>query len=196
MLDTSMDSGDDFFLTTPQAGKTWPISKRIELWLVIGVVVAQVAVLVSMIVLDAAPLVFGERIKLQTAPVDPRDLFRGDYVVLEYDFNRFGPDRVQGLSHSRDYDWFYSEVEGRDVYVSLTPKGDHYEASGAAIERPSSGPYLRGRMISPYRLECGIEAYYVEEGEGRRLENLMRQRRLLAEVAVWRGQAKLVRLIE
>jgi uncharacterized membrane-anchored protein len=196
MLDASIDTADDFFLTTPQEGKTWPISKGFELWLVIGVVVVQVVVLVSMIVTDAAPLVFGERIKLQTAPVDPRDLFRGDYVVLEYDFNRFGSDRVRGLPDSRDYGSFYNEVEGRDVYVSLTPKGDHYEASGAAIDRPSSGPYLRGRMVGPNRLECGIEAYYVEEGEGRRLENLMRQRRLLAEVAVWRGQAKLVRLIE
>jgi len=196
MLDVSPSSDDDFFLTTPQAGRMWPISKRLELWLVMGVVVAQVVVLVSMIVLDAAPLVFGERIKLQTAPVDPRDLFRGDYVVLEYDFNRFGPGSVQGLSSSYDQDWFYNDVVGRDVYVSLTPMGDYHIASGAAVERPPAGPYLRGRMVSPYRLECGIEAYYVEEGEGRRLENLIRQRRLLAEVAVWRGQAKLVRLIE
>ena len=51
-------------------------------------------------------------------------------------------------------------------------------------------------MIHPYRAEFGIEAYYVQEGEGRRLENLIRQRRLLAEVAVWHGQAKLVRLVE
>jgi uncharacterized membrane-anchored protein len=46
------------------------------------------------------------------------------------------------------------------------------------------------------RIDFGIEAYYVQEGEGRRLEQLIRQRQLMAEVAVWHGRAKLVRLVE
>ncbi|MEX0977959.1 MAG: GDYXXLXY domain-containing protein, partial [Pirellulales bacterium] len=51
-------------------------------------VLFQLLVLASMILLHAAPFVFGERIWLRVRPVDPRDPFRGDYVVLTYDFSR------------------------------------------------------------------------------------------------------------
>jgi uncharacterized membrane-anchored protein len=30
----------------------------------------------------------GEEVLLKTLPVDPRDLFRGDYVILRYDVSR------------------------------------------------------------------------------------------------------------
>ena len=82
--------------------------------------------------------------------------------------------------------------------MSPAPAGDHYEAKARSVERPASGPYIRGKVVNGWsnRLECGIEAYYVQEGEGRRLENLIRQRAILAEVAVWHGHAKLVRLVE
>jgi GDYXXLXY motif protein len=196
MPDASTLLAGEHGLSLPHAGRPWAISSRFELKLVIGVVAAQLLFLTSMIVIDALPLVLGERVKLRVVPIDPRDLFRGDYVVLDYDFNRIEPGKVQGLSPSRDYHWLYNEVVGRDVYVPLTPQGDHHEAGGASIHPPAAGPFLHGHMVTPYRLECGIEAFYVQEGEGHRLENLIRQRRVLAEVAVWHGQAKLVRLVE
>ena len=70
-----------------------------------------------MIFVDGLPYVFGERIKLPVVPVDPRDLFRGDYVVLGYDFNNING-RVPALADR--------EAAGRDVYVALKPQGDHY----------------------------------------------------------------------
>jgi uncharacterized membrane-anchored protein len=44
-----------------------------------------VAILVAMLVGHAWPLWTGKPIYLRTRPVDPRDVFRGDYVVLGYD---------------------------------------------------------------------------------------------------------------
>lgn len=44
-----------------------------------------VAILVSMLVQHAWPLWTGREIYLQTRPVDPRDMMRGDYVRLGYD---------------------------------------------------------------------------------------------------------------
>jgi uncharacterized membrane-anchored protein len=174
----------------------WPLSRRWEFGLVAGIAGVQVAILLLMIVLDGLPLVLGERIKLNVVPVDPRDLFRGDYVVLNYDFTRVEPRQIEGLAlPENNWDW-YSDVSGRDVYVSLKHEGDHAEVAGISVNRPVGGNYLRGRLQSPYRIDCGIEAYYVQEGEGRRLENLIRSRSIQAEVAVWQGQAKLVRLVE
>jgi hypothetical protein len=45
-------------------------------------------VLIWMLVSHAWPIWTGETIYLRTRPVDPRDLFRGDYVVLAYDIDR------------------------------------------------------------------------------------------------------------
>jgi uncharacterized membrane-anchored protein len=180
----------------PVTPATWSLSRTTERLLVFVIVATQIAILVAMIALDGLPLLLGERIKLQVIPLDPRDLFRGDYVVLGYDFNRLTAGRVEGLPLSSDDGWSYDNVSGRDVYVALVPKGDHYEATRISVKPPAQEPYLHGRMVGPSRIECGIEAFYVQQGEGRRLENLIRQRKLLAEIAVWHGHAKLVRLIE
>jgi uncharacterized membrane-anchored protein len=175
----------------------WRLSTGREALLVAALVGLQLVILVAMIVLDGLPLILGERVRLQVVPVDPRDLFRGDYVVLRYDFTRLEPGRVAGLSPAPGpWSSHYTSDVGRDVYISLEEKGGHHEVAGMSVNPPASGTYLRGRVTQPWRIECGIEAYYVQEGEGLRLEEAIRQRSLQAEVAVWRGQAKLVRLIE
>ena len=146
--------------------------------------VLQVAVLVAMIAVRAMPLVFGDTILLRVVPVDPRDLFRGDYVILSYDFSRRPPQGIEGLSQagdSRDKVW-----QGRTVYVSLVPDADgrHWRADKVSISRPTSGRYIRGRIAATGQLEFGIEAYYVQEGTGHEYEQAIRNRRLLAEVAL------------
>ncbi|MBT3870270.1 MAG: GDYXXLXY domain-containing protein [Gammaproteobacteria bacterium] len=45
------------------------------------------AVLVGMYVTAALPLWTGAEIRLATAPVDPRSLFRGNYALLSYDIS-------------------------------------------------------------------------------------------------------------
>jgi uncharacterized membrane-anchored protein len=68
----------------------------------------------------------------------------------------------------------------------------------ASIHQPQEGTYLRGRYTGDYRqpVQFGIEAYYVQEGQGLELERLQRANQLSAEIAVapW-GQAKLRRVI-
>src|SRR3954468_8617534 len=87
---------DDSIFAAAQAGQPWPIARSAEIKLLIAVVAAQLAILVGMIAVDGLPLVLGERIKLKVAPVDPRDFFRGDYVVLSYEFSRIEPATFSG----------------------------------------------------------------------------------------------------
>lgn len=166
-----------------------------ERTVLIAAAALQVAVLVAMIAVRAMPLVFGDTILLRVVPVDPRDLFRGDYVILSYDFSRRPPQGIEGLSQagdSRDKVW-----QGRTVYVSLVPDADgrHWRADKVSISRPTSGRYIRGRIAASGQLEFGIEAYYVQEGTGREYEQAIRNRRLSAEVALTSdGTAALRRL--
>ena len=53
-------------------------------WILI-VVAIQFLALLSVAVKREWIHSYGETVFLRTAPVDPRDLFRGDYVQLQYD---------------------------------------------------------------------------------------------------------------
>ena len=151
----------------------------------------QVVVLGAMIVERATPLVTGDTLLLRVVPVDPRDLFRGDYVILSYDFSRVASGKIEGLPLSRSNT---DEWQGQSVYVSLVPEPDgrHWRADKFSTVRPSSGKYLRGTLTGWNRIECGIESYYVQEGTGRAYERAIRSQKLSAEVAVTsNGQATL-----
>jgi uncharacterized membrane-anchored protein len=165
-----------------------------KLALVAVVAFSQVSVLSTMIVLDSLPYMLGETIRLKVMPVDPRDMFRGDYSILSYDFTR--GDQRQIVGHNKANGRYLAP--GQDVYVKLAKD----EASGVwttqevTIYRPTSGMYLRGSLPYGSRVECGIEAYFVQEGEGRKIDEAVRGGRSVeAEVAVWRGHAKLKNVI-
>ena len=155
-----------------------------ERLVLLAVAAFQVIFLVAMIGLRVTPLLAGEIILVRVVPVDPRDLFRGDYVILGYDFSRVPPAGIDGLAESygqREQQW-----RGLTVYVTLVPEpdGKHWRAEKFSISQPTSGKYLRGRITGPGRLEFGIEAYYLQEGQGSKYEEAMRDRRLAAEITV------------
>lgn len=158
----------------------------------------QVLVLVGMITIRAAPLLSGDTVRLRVVPVDPRDLFRGDYVVLRYEFSGYPLDNIEGLPPGRARP-SRAEWVGRTVFVTLVPEADgrHWSAGRVSVARPASGEtYLQGRVNERGELEFGIEAYFVEEGKGRVYEEAIRDRKLSAEVAVSPGgTAALRRLI-
>jgi uncharacterized membrane-anchored protein len=155
-------------------------------------VAAQLLILLAMIGLRAVPLVTGQTVLVRVVPVDPRDLFRGDYVILSYEFSRISPERVEGLSVTERGKW--SKWEGRTVYVPLVPDTNrvHWRAEKVTVVKPASGPFLKGQMRSHGAMEFGIEAYYLQEGTGHRYEQAIRDRRVSAELAVTSsGQAAL-----
>jgi uncharacterized membrane-anchored protein len=164
------------------SGLEWLKTRERKILLVTAA--AQIAILLGMIALRAAPLMTGQTVLVRVAPVDPRDLFRGDYVILSYDFSRVPRDGIEGLSEKERGSW--SKLEGRTVYVPLVPDTNrvHWRAEKVTVVKPAAGPFLKGRM-GPYgSLEFGIEAYYVQEGTGRRYEQAIRDRKLSAELAV------------
>lgn len=158
-------------------------------YILIGAIALQLIVLVSMIAQGMRPLVFGNTILLRVVPVDPRDLFRGDYVILRYDFTTQRP--TGGLP-------FDQSIVGREIFVSLALDQDdkHWRTESVSWTRPESGTYLRGTVDQSMQNEFGIGQYFVQEGQGREFEAAVNSRRLSAEVAVTAdGAATLKRLI-
>ena len=156
---------------------------------------AQLLVLVGMIAARAMPLVTGQTVLVRVVPVDPRDLFRGDYVRLSYEFSRVPSQGIQGISDTERGN--SSTWKGRTVYAPLVLESDgvHWRAERITLIKPQTGPFLKGRMASYGSLEFGIESYFLQEGTGLRYEQAIRNRQLSAELAVGSdGQAALKQL--
>ena len=99
--------------------------------------------ILAIVVQRAAILRGGQEARLEIVPVDPRDLFRGDYVVLNY---RIGTvDLPAGPTNSF--------TRGQQVFVTLRPDTNHKSRAVAiSAERPAvSGADLviSGFVTSP-----------------------------------------------
>jgi uncharacterized membrane-anchored protein len=164
----------------------------------------QIALLGAMITDRAQILRDGTEVKLQTRPIDPRDLLRGDYVVLGYDISQL---RTGALKDQP------AGSRNPAVFVKLAPKADGlYEpVSVHATAVPVTSPevLIRGRVT--YGANCGsdglsfcdmlqvrynLEKYFVPEGEGKKLEDARNQRKLMVVAALLpSGRAAIKRLL-
>jgi len=155
----------------------------------LGLAAVQIAYLGSMILGRANILREGAEIWLTVEPVDPRDLLRGDYVVLGYPISRIERALVTGPAEG--------ELKGRWIYVRLArgEDGNFSPVTAALDERPAQDRLeneidLRGIVMrepgndEPVPVAYGIERYYVPEGEGRAIEDAMRQDRFEIVAAV------------
>lgn len=154
--------------------------------IVAALILAQVALLLVMAIGRETIVRHGERVWLRTSPVDPRDIFRGDYVRLNYDISRLPralwgdavTTSVQDKANRTRY------LREKTLYVSLErgPK-DVATAIKADLTPPARGLFIRG-AFQPGRgwrlgdkvptflndLRYGIESYFVEQGSGLELE--------------------------
>ncbi|MBL0934039.1 MAG: GDYXXLXY domain-containing protein [Rhizobiaceae bacterium] len=156
----------------------------------LGLAAVQIGFLGSMILGRAGILREGTEIRLAVEPVDPRDLLRGDYVVLGYPISRI--DRSL-LAETGDRD-----LKGRWLYVRLSRDDDgSFAPVAAALDEPpvenrlDNEIDLRGVVVrepgsgeTAVQVAYGIERYYVPEGEGRAIEDAMRQDRFEIVAAV------------
>lgn len=162
------------------------MSERRNMWLGIAVVAAaQIAVLAWMVWDRVHLLSTGREIVLEVVPVDPRSLFRGDYVILNYDISRV-PILILKERLPR----------GSVVYATVQKTNDgKWKLLAAGMDRPESvSPdqvVLKGRVRYASRqgsgfvsVRYGIESFFVPEGTGRELEKLRNKKKLAALIAV------------
>ncbi|MGY4232690.1 putative membrane-anchored protein [Bradyrhizobium sp. USDA 4449] len=165
-------------------------------------ILLQCALLILMVTDRAQILREGTEVTLQTRPVDPHDLLRGDYVVLGYDISQLPAGALAGQPSA-----------GRNpvVFVKLAPdaSGLYQAASVHAAPVAVTAPevLIRGRVSyscgSTVRTFCdgltiryGLESYFVPEGEGRTLEQARNQQKLRVVAAVLpSGRAAIKRLL-
>ncbi len=140
----------------------------------------QLLLLAAMIAYHYEPLLFGTQVRLLSKPVDPRSLFRGDYVRLGYEISVLESSKLR-LPGS------LSERRGSTLYVGLDVTGPFAKAVSVG-EEPPAGLYIRGKLQRSWDgrlfIQYGIETYFVPEGEGLELEHSMAEQRLVVVIAV------------
>jgi uncharacterized membrane-anchored protein len=140
-----------------------------KLRLFIFVLALQTAWLLGTVFSQEYALAHGKVILLETRRVDPRDLLRGDYLILNYTIsdvpmNRFSPPVDKNLPYETK------------IFVALTPgTNQFYEVARASTNEftPLVNEILlrgksdkRGWSTNSIHVAYGIENYYVAEGTG------------------------------
>lgn len=128
----------------------------------------------------------GTEVMLKTLPVDPRDLFRGDYVTLNYEISTLDLEKLQAEDSN-----FYND---EPVYLALELKNGYGVPKEIYTTPPKDGLYIKGKItniiydwktdesgimteeetIEELRVDYGIESYFVPEGRGMEIEEAQR----------------------
>ena len=134
----------------------------IAFWVIVAV---QLVVLAGLVGFREQVRQTGERIVLQTVPVDPRSLLQGDYAILNYEISI--PRRVEdAVPRLRD-----DLQRGARMFVTLERQGDVWQATGYHRTRPRPGQlFITGFADDSGSLDFGIGTYFIPEGTGRIVE--------------------------
>lgn len=158
----------------------------------------QTAALAKIVIDRQSLLTKGREIIIKTVPVDPRDLFRGDYVILGYNFNPVDSAKLKDPASAENI------AKGSQAYLTIAEEAGHvwtavrltasYPETVAPNEAVLKG-LVEHRWTSPaaqmaepkgttLTLRYGIESYFVPEGTGRLLEQMVRDEAVETIVAV------------
>lgn len=149
----------------------------------------------------------GEEVVLASIPVDPRDLFYGDYVTLDLEVEQVPEDKflgdelkkkLKGIFNNGDsISTVYESSEPIEVYVSIEKQNNGiFSVQSVSISKPD-GLFLQGKLdpynfteennIKVYHIDYGIERFYVEEGTGLDLEKSSREGKVLVTLKIYDG---------
>lgn len=138
------------------------------------VAVLQSAILLYVVMRRAEVLRDGVEVRLETAPVDPRDFLRGDYVILNYTIGEVPAEVVTGP--------WPAESGRHTIYVRLEPLVDGFwtvrvasfaplaEKPGSVVVEGITDRFSTSEKRHAISVTYGIERYYVPEGEGKAIE--------------------------
>ncbi|MSU31105.1 MAG: hypothetical protein EXS25_00295 [Pedosphaera sp.] len=112
----------------------------------------------------------GKTVLLEAELIDPRDLLRGDYLILKYRINSIPVERFLPTVNA-------NMAEGKNIFVAiaLNTNGFYQVARASTNEFPLLagevlliGKSARGNWISTNSVQVnyGLERYYVGEGLG------------------------------
>ena len=184
------------------------VAKVPLVWRALATALLLGLVLLALVEQRARILRGGTEIRLRSVPVDPRDLFRGDYVILAYPISTVEADAAGQPALER----------GERVYVSLGRDEQGFaKATGVTRDWPKTGDgtvVIAGRVTSTsacatnangdvdcsgrrnrLRIAYGLESYFVPQCEGKAIETTDKARIEVVAAVSSSGEAAIKRLL-
>jgi uncharacterized membrane-anchored protein len=178
------------------------------LWRTVAAALVLGLALLALVEQRARILRNGTEVRLKTVPVDPRDLFRGDYVVLAYPISMVetGPEGArpyqrgesvfvtlgrdeQGFARALGVSREWPKGSGEAVVIA----GRVTSIGGCAIN--ANGQTDCNRSGSRLRIAYGLESYFVPQGEGKAIETTEKARIEVVAAVSPSGEAAIKRLL-
>lgn len=147
-------------------------------------VAVPLLILLAMTIKPQATVLFGHEIVLETKAYDPTDLFRGDYVAINFAISDVPKSKVT-LSPDKVYN--------KNLYVSLKQEDKYYVVDQVSETKPKQGVYLKGKFrnsfneMNTFRVDYSLDKYFVEQGSGKDLEQESLKGGLIGKVKVLGG---------
>jgi len=124
----------------------------------IAIVLIQALLLAGMIAYKQYWLARGERILLRTVPVDPRDIFRGDYVQLRYEITNLDLDKLNANE---------SFNTGEKIYIILEKDSDGtYKAVSASKIPLTDKKFIQGKVTYAMPKPAQWELVFTDTASG------------------------------
>lgn len=148
------------------------VTKIFRFWHLIAF---QCLILAVMFLKAFYPLWTGEEVVFRVMPRDPRDMFRGNYVSLNYAFSVIATDSLPNdLKQGKTYRF------GDVLYLELKKTGEVHVPNGLYEQCPEGKLCLRVMPAYAYThekggyiyLQGGIESYFTDRKQAERLERL------------------------
>lgn len=124
-------------------------------------------ILLAMTIKPQVTILFGKEIVLETKAYDPTDLFRGDYVAINFAISDVPKSKVN-LPPDKVYN--------KNLYVGLKQEGKYYVVDQVSETKPKQGVFLKGRFkdsfngSNTFRVDYSLNRYFLEQGSGKDLE--------------------------
>lgn len=175
------------------------------------VFLVQILILLSMTIQPIMTNILGTEILIKTQPFDPRDVFRGDYVQLNYEINDIplillDEEILKLEKHTEQYSEF-EKLGTKTIYVSLKKDKDFYSVDKATLVEPKEGVFLKGKYeysiwdetkqgkIKGIRVGYTLDKYFIPENTGKDLEEAARKGNVIARVKVYKGYSLLQEIL-
>lgn len=148
----------------------------------------QTAALFGMVADRVYTLAAGKVITLEVIPVDPTDMFRGDYVILSYKISRLDLSKLGGDDDFNADDSvrvLLAQSDGAWSAVSVH-KGQVKAAESQILMRGKVRSLLGKTETAPGEIDIdyGIESFFVPQGTGKAIEDERQAGKVTADIAL------------
>ena len=170
-----------------------PVGNRgLLLKILLAVITFQVLILAGEYLNSVYPIWFGKEVRLNTIPVDPRSMFRGNYARLKYDISSVSLPALGKDQNLRQHTMIYVSLKENDKGI--------YELASTSLEKPKDGIFIRGRLQYQYwfsdairnqDIKYGIEAFFAPKQRALQLESDLRNGGIAVVAIASNGKATL-----